>query len=67
MKNGVRCPNMNHSRLNVPVKFCPTCGESLNRAAVGHCDTQKHAELRKDRNIFCHDCGKKIGLPALTR
>ena len=51
---------MNHSRPNAPVRFCPTCGGTVNSAANGQCGQAKHAELRKNRNVFCHDCGKKL-------
>jgi rRNA maturation endonuclease Nob1 len=62
MRYGVRCPNMNHGRTNAPVKFCPMCGDSVNRAAAGSCDHARHADLRKNRHVFCPDCGKKLSL-----
>jgi hypothetical protein len=55
-----RCRNMNHSRTNVPVRFCPNCGEVVNNAIKRRCDEIKHAERRKDRSTFCSDCGKKL-------
>lgn len=55
-----RCPNMNHSRSNAPVKYCPNCGEIVNRQAQRKCDGEKHAHLRKSGNTFCVDCGKKL-------
>lgn len=51
---------MNHGRLNAPVKYCPTCGEQVNRAAIGKCDQVLHASLRRNRHVYCHDCGKKL-------
>ena len=60
MNSGVRCPNMNHGRLNAPVKYCPMCGDLVNRAASGKCDSETHANLRRNRHLFCHDCGKKL-------
>jgi hypothetical protein len=57
----VNCPNMNHSRSNAPVRFCPSCGEKFSSTAPKvSCDEAKHASRRKDRNAFCHDCGKKL-------
>ncbi|MES2767853.1 MAG: hypothetical protein V4596_01800 [Bdellovibrionota bacterium] len=56
-----RCPNMNHGRMNPPVKFCPSCGESINaQAQRPKCDEFKHKAQRKGRSAFCQDCGKKL-------
>lgn len=55
-----RCKNMNHSRPNAPVRVCPNCGEVVNRAVVANCNEAKHAQRRKDRSVFCCDCGKKL-------
>lgn len=55
-----RCANMNHSRSNAPIKFCPTCGEIVNRLAQGRCDKITHMALRKDRHAFCTTCGEKL-------
>lgn len=55
-----RCPNMNHGRMNAPVRYCPMCGGAVNRSAAGSCDQGKHAELLKQRHAFCHDCGKSL-------
>jgi len=63
MKSGVRCSNMNHSRTNAPVKHCPMCGEVVNSAIRNRCDDVKHAARRKERSMFCHDCGKKLVTP----
>ncbi|MGZ3743082.1 MAG: hypothetical protein ACXVBQ_04415 [Pseudobdellovibrionaceae bacterium] len=60
MNQKSRCQNMNHNRTNAPVKFCPSCGEAVNKAASNSCDEIKHAARRKERNSFCHDCGKKL-------
>mgnify|MGYP002146686187 FL=1 len=54
------CRNMNHGRTNPPVRFCPNCGEKLKSASVASCDEEKHRSRRKDRNHFCHDCGKDL-------
>jgi membrane protease subunit (stomatin/prohibitin family) len=55
-----RCSNMNHGRMNAPVKFCPSCGETVNAAIQTRCDLKKHAEQRKARGKFCVDCGKAL-------
>lgn len=54
------CPNMNHGRLNAPVRNCPMCGEIVNKQRSSFCDGSKHAARRKERNTFCCDCGKKL-------
>jgi ribosomal protein L37AE/L43A len=59
---GVRCANMNHGRLNAPVKYCPMCGEVVNSALSGRCDSSKHAAQRKSGLIYCNDCGKKLAV-----
>ena len=53
---------MNHGRWNAPVKYCPTCGDSVNKAATGSCSHASHAELRKNRFAFCTSCGTKLAL-----
>ena len=53
---------MNHGRPNPPVRFCPGCGMKFQKPApvsLG-CDAEKHAARRKDRQVFCHDCGKDL-------
>lgn len=55
-----RCRNMNHSRPSAPVRFCPNCGELVNKDLHPNCDEQKHAKLRKERSQFCSDCGKAL-------
>lgn len=55
-----RCSNMNHGRSGVTVRFCPSCGEVVNNALKKTCDETKHAIRRKDRHMFCVDCGKKL-------
>ncbi len=57
-----RCPNMNHSRTNVAIRYCPSCGEVVGHAIPNRtrCDDSKHAHRRKDRNVYCCDCGTKL-------
>lgn len=61
--NDNRCRNMNHSRSNIPIRFCPDCGDKVNASIVTKCDDPKHAARRKDRNTFCCDCGKNLRTP----
>jgi len=55
-----RCMNMNHGRMNVPIRFCTDCGKKINASINVTCDEIKHAARRKERNNFCSDCGKKL-------
>lgn len=56
-----KCQNMNHSKINVQVRFCPMCGEVVNgRVTIKECDSEKHAKSRRERNRFCIDCGKNL-------
>jgi hypothetical protein len=32
----------------------------VNANIRGTCDQAKHKIMRRDRAIFCHDCGKKL-------
>jgi acetone carboxylase gamma subunit len=54
------CANMNHGKMNPPIKFCPNCGELLNSGIRVSCDDAKHKHFMKSRNFFCCDCGKKL-------
>ncbi len=55
------CPNLNHRRSNAPVRFCPKCGEVVNKAvAVKRCSDMAHAQRRQDRDQFCVDCGEQL-------
>ncbi len=60
MEQKTRCTNMNHSRSQISIRFCPTCGVILNANIKQNCDEAKHASLRKNRNVFCYECGKKL-------
>lgn len=55
-----RCKNMNHGRSNVTIRHCPNCGEVVSKTANGRCDETLHAARRKERNLYCCDCGKKL-------
>ncbi len=56
-----RCPNYNHGRLNVPVRFCPMCCDVVNKnIPMAKCSDEQHAESRRKRNKYCVDCGKQL-------
>ena len=53
-----RCPNDNHGRAVVTVRFCPNCGVIVNkRILAGGCSLEKHARRRRGRSTYCVDCG----------
>lgn len=53
-----RCPNDNHGRMVVRIRFCPTCGEVLNpRIAAAKCPGDAHARMRRAQSTYCMDCG----------
>ena len=55
------CRNYNHGRTNPPVAYCPNCGLKFNfLGAKLICNEQKHRDDRKNRHIFCTDCGKNL-------
>ena len=55
------CPNDNHGRSVVTVRFCPNCGVVVNKRilAIG-CPPEKHARMRRVRNTYCVDCGQGL-------
>ena len=56
-----RCPNDNHGRAVVTVRFCPNCGVVVNeRILARECSLEKHARMRRVRNIYCVDCGQGL-------
>jgi predicted RNA-binding Zn-ribbon protein involved in translation (DUF1610 family) len=55
------CDNMNHRRANAPVSHCPQCGGVVNKlVAIKQCSEAHHAAARRDRGIFCVDCGTQL-------
>ncbi len=55
------CPNLNHGRANVPLRFCPKCGEVVNgNIPIAECNEEKHAIERRKMNKFCVDCGEQL-------
>ncbi len=61
MTQGNRCPNVNHGRVNAPVRFCPMCGGVVNgNIIIKKCSEEEHAIKRRERNKYCIDCGKQL-------
>jgi hypothetical protein len=55
------CSNLNHRRSNAPVRFCPTCGETVNdRVHPLRCEAAQHAVQRRGGSAFCVDCGERL-------
>ena len=55
------CLNFNHCRANVPVRFCPNCGEVVSEAIPAQkCSEDKHAQKRREQNKYCTDCGDQL-------
>ena len=55
------CDNQNHRRADAPVRNCPSCGDVVNeRVRARQCSDGAHAAARKDRNVFCVDCGTRL-------
>ena len=61
MQRRERCPNDNHGRAVVVVRFCPNCGEIVNKKIpIGTCSEEQHAKRRRERSAFCKDCGQGL-------
>lgn len=55
------CSNLNHSKMNVTVKYCPGCGEVVSKTVQSKsCNESVHSKRRKERNKYCVDCGDKL-------
>ncbi len=56
-----RCPNDNHGRSVVTVRFCPNCGEIVNgKIPARTCSELEHAKRRRAQNTYCLDCGERL-------
>ena len=56
-----RCPNDNHGRAVVTIRFCPNCGVVVNESIVSRgCPPEKHARMRRLRSTYCVDCGQTL-------
>jgi len=61
MARGERCPNDNHGRSIVTVRFCSNCGKILNgKIPIGRCSEEQHAKRRRTRDAYCVDCGRGL-------
>jgi hypothetical protein len=56
-----KCPNFNHGRPNAPVRFCPVCGEVVNKdIPIRECNVESHTTRRRERSNYCVDCGEQL-------
>ena len=56
-----RCPNDNHGRSVVTVRYCPNCGETVNeKIPVGTCSEESHLRSRRAQYTYCMDCGAEL-------
>ena len=56
-----KCTNFNHGHPNAPVRFCPVCGEVVNKdIPIRKCSMEKHAKGRRERDKYCVDCGEQL-------
>ncbi len=61
MTHNGRCLNYNHGRPNAPVRFCPICGEVVNKNISAEvCGEEKHARKRREGSTYCVDCGEQF-------
>ncbi len=55
------CGNLNHVRLNPPVRHCPNCGAIVNDTIpVARCSEHEHADRRRHRDAYCIGCGAQL-------
>lgn len=55
------CPNLNHRRTAAPVRYCPHCGEVVNKKIFPQISCAgTHIRRRRERNKFCVDCGLQL-------
>ena len=56
-----RCANDNHGRTIVTVRFCASCGVIVNDAVLARgCSELGHARMRRDRSVYCVNCGERL-------
>ncbi|MCP4605423.1 MAG: hypothetical protein GY847_33700 [Proteobacteria bacterium] len=55
------CQNLNHRRPNPQVRFCLSCGETVNsNVPIKQCSEIEHAKKRKQHCMFCVNCGERL-------
>lgn len=55
------CDNLNHRRDRVSIRHCAACGDVVNdRVGARRCTESEHATARRQRTIFCVDCGTRL-------
>ena len=55
------CPNFNHRRRSIPVRFCPRCGDGVDgEIPIRQCGEEAHAIKRRNRQTYCVDCGERL-------
>jgi hypothetical protein len=60
-----QCSNLNHRRSDAPVRFCPSCGDTVNaRVTLLRCPSTGHDVRRRDGSGFCVDCGERLSTRA---
>ena len=61
IKQGDRCPNLNHRHKDARVRCCPDCGEVVNEGIPAKkCSEERHAETRRQGTKYCVDCGEQL-------
>jgi hypothetical protein len=61
MAQGSNCPNFNHRRGSVSVRFCPDCGKVVNPGILTKkCSEAIHAKSRHGRSKYCAECGELL-------
>jgi ribosomal protein S27E len=64
LKGSNACDNLNHRRAQVSVRHCPSCGGVVNeRVGTRQCSDAQHAAARRQRTVFCVDCGTQLISP----
>jgi hypothetical protein len=55
------CENFNHRRAQPSFRHCSSCGDVVNaQRATRSCSAAQHDAARRDRGVFCGDCGTRL-------